>query len=65
MKFGRLPQNFLEGMVCQGGCVGGPSSHRSAQLSAKDRNAILENTPDINIKDNLESQKADSVFMVR
>ncbi len=28
MKTGRLPGNFLEGMACPGGCVGGPSALR-------------------------------------
>lgn len=26
MKAGKLPENFIEGMACEGGCVGGPSS---------------------------------------
>ena len=25
MKVGRLPEDFIEGMACDGGCVGGPS----------------------------------------
>ena len=25
MKVGKLPEDFIEGMVCAGGCVGGPS----------------------------------------
>lgn len=28
LKLGRLPEDFIEGMVCEGGCVGGPSQHR-------------------------------------
>ena len=28
MKVGRLPEDFIEGMACDGGCVGGPSSSR-------------------------------------
>ena len=26
---GRLPEDLVEGMACIGGCVGGPSSHKS------------------------------------
>ena len=29
MKAGKLPENFIEGMACEGGCVGGPSSYLS------------------------------------
>ncbi len=65
MKFGRLPQNFMEGMACEGGCVGGPSKHRTPQEAMKDRNAALANSTDINISDNLEKQGANKVFMVR
>ena len=40
LKVGKLPADFIEGMVCEGGCVGGPSRHRSGKnpvLAAKDR----------------------------
>lgn len=29
MKVGKLPADFVEGMVCVGGCVGGPSKHKT------------------------------------
>ena len=52
LKFGKLPEDFIEGMVCSGGCVGGPSKHkteveitraREGFLQAADRRKVLEN----------------------
>lgn len=52
LKFGKLPEDFIEGMVCSGGCVGGPSKHkteveitraREGLLQAADRRKVLEN----------------------
>lgn len=33
MKAGKLPENFIEGMACEGGCVGGPSSLMPATVN--------------------------------
>lgn len=64
MKFGKLPQNFIEGMACEGGCVGGPSSHKEARLSLRDRTALLAATPDITITGNLDDHEAGTVKMI-
>ena len=32
MKAGKLPENFIEGMACEGGCVGGPSSYNDMEI---------------------------------
>ena len=65
MKFGRLPQNFMEGMICEGGCVGGPSRHRSEQETKRDRNAVLDKAEEKNISDSLNTHEAGETFMVR
>lgn len=56
LKVGKLPADFIEGMVCEGGCVGGPSRHRSGKnpvLAAKDRDKLLAEADDRNVSDNL------------
>ena len=56
LKVGKLPADFIEGMICEGGCVGGPSRHRSgknAVLAAKDRDKLLSEADDRNVSDNL------------
>lgn len=65
MKFGRLPENFVEGMVCEGGCVGGPSRHKDPKLALKDRDAAIGKSVNLSISDNLKEQKAEKTFMAR
>jgi ferredoxin hydrogenase large subunit len=54
LKMGRLPQQFIEGMACVGGCVGGPSHHRSEADSKKARDKLISQADDRNISENLE-----------
>ena len=64
LKAGRLPQHFIEGMVCTGGCVGGPSSHRSAMQSRKDREALLSAVPkDLGVTGSVRNAGADDLAM--
>ena len=37
MKVGKLPADFVEGMACVGGCVGGPSKHKTEPEAKKAR----------------------------
>ena len=41
MKVGRLPEDFIEGMACDGGCVGGPSSVNDQLMARKSRDALI------------------------
>ena len=41
MKAGKLPENFIEGMACEGGCVGGPSSYNDMVTTKKFRDDLL------------------------
>ena len=41
MKMDRLPEDFIEGMACEGGCVGGPSSFSDQLASKKNRDAMI------------------------
>lgn len=65
LKVGRLPEDFIEGMACEGGCVGGPSRHRAPNVAMRDRNEALSKSTDISIMDNLDKQEAAAVNMVR
>ncbi len=53
LKAGRLPEDFIEGMVCPGGCVGGPSKHKTENEVMKARNKLFENADDRKIIPNL------------
>ncbi len=65
LKVGRLPEDFIEGMACEGGCVGGPSRHRAPNVAMRDRNEALSKSTDISIMGNLDKQEAAAVDMVR
>ena len=41
LKAGRLPQHFIEGMACQGGCICGPSIPKSNPHAMRDRETVL------------------------
>ena len=55
LKAARLPEDFVEGMICDGGCVGGPSSAKNYIESKKDRDSILRKADERLIHDNIEN----------
>ncbi|MDO4961737.1 MAG: 4Fe-4S dicluster domain-containing protein [Eubacteriales bacterium] len=54
MKMGRLPEKFIEGMVCEGGCVGGPSVHCGEAESKRSRDTLIGQADDRTISDNVQ-----------
>ena len=65
MKVGRLPEDFIEGMACDGGCVGGPSSFKDQKLAKKSRDALIKEADDRGIYSNLSNYDEDSFSMHR
>ena len=57
LKVGRLPEDFIEGMICTGGCVNGPGSLKSAAKSAADRNKLVASLDDRDISGSLDENK--------
>jgi ferredoxin hydrogenase large subunit len=60
IKAGRLPEDFVEGMVCEGGCVGGPSGFEDQIKTKKVRDQLLAEADDRTITGNLEHYDMDS-----
>ncbi len=54
LKAGRLQEDFIEGMACVGGCVGGPSAFKDQAAAKKDRDALISGADDRGIVDNLK-----------
>lgn len=54
LKVGKLPEDFIEGMCCEGGCVNGPGSVKQEFHAKRDREAMLSQTDDRNIKENID-----------
>ena len=65
MKAGKLPEDFLEGMICSGGCVGGPGSIKSAQKACADRNKLMEKVDARTIEGSMAGQEGLSFEMHR
>ena len=65
LKNGRLQEDFIEGMVCEGGCVGGPSKHKTEQEITKARNALLAAAAQKKVIENLNDYPMDKFSMHR
>lgn len=63
MKVGRLPEDFIEGMICEGGCVGGPSAFRPQASFKKNREAIISEADERGIHENLNHYDMDAFSM--
>ena len=65
MKAGKLPDDFIEGMACEGGCVGGPSSFNDMLVTKKFRDELLQKADDRQILDNLKNYHMETFSMHR
>ena len=65
LKAGRLKEDFIEGMMCPGGCVGGPSKQVVETAITKSRNELLANADGRKILDNLKKYPMDQFSMYR
>ena len=65
LKAGRLPEDFIEGMACEGGCVGGPSAFKDQISSKKNRDALISEADSRGIHENLGNYPMDSFSMHR
>lgn len=55
MKAGRLPEDFIEGMICDGGCVSGPGNLQEEKAFKRERDKQLKNADDRTISDTLSA----------
>ena len=65
LKAGKLNADFVEGMICPGGCVGGPSKHQAEALVMKARSELLAKADGRKILDNLKKYPMDRFSMHR
>ena len=65
LKAGRLQEDFIEGMICPSGCVGGPSKHRTETEITKARAQLLAKADARKVLDNLKDYPMDSFSMHR
>ena len=65
LRSGRLKEDFIEGMICPGGCVGGPSKHQAEPIVERDRRKLLSAADQRNILENLKKYPMDQFSMYR
>ena len=65
LKVGKLPEDFIEGMACVGGCVGGPSKHKGEVEAKKDRDALIASADGRKVLENLKQYPMDQFSMHR
>ena len=65
LRAGKLNADFVEGMICPGGCVGGPSKHRTEAEVIKARADLLKKADKRKILENLKNYPMDQFSMLR
>ena len=65
LKAGKLEADFIEGMICPGGCVGGPSKHQVETLVERNRKSLLAKADNRGILENLKNYPMDQFSMYR
>ena len=65
MRAAKLPADFIEGMACEGGCVGGPSAYNDQFSSKKSRDSLISQADDRGIHENLSHYQMDNFSMHR
>jgi [FeFe] hydrogenase (group B1/B3) len=63
LRAGKLQDDFIEGMVCTDGCVGGPARQKSPAEFRRDRDAMIAKAGLDNVHENLKAQEADQIEM--
>ena len=65
LKAGKLSEDFIEGMACEGGCVAGPSSYNDANATKRFREDLLSRADDRGIHANIEGYHMENFSMHR
>ena len=65
LKMGRFSGDFIEGMACDGGCVGGPSRHGEVNKFKRARENMIKKADNRSIHENLEKLGAEQIPMHR
>ncbi len=65
LKVGKLPEDFIEGMACVGGCVSGPAMINKERTFMKDRNAQIAKADNRGIVENVEKYDDLGIKMTR
>ena len=65
LRVGKLPEDFVEGMACEGGCVGGPSKRKAVNEFKKDRDSLIAKADGRKVRENLKNYPMEKFSMHR
>ena len=65
LKAGKLKEDFIEGMICPGGCLGGPSKHQAENTIIRARTSLLAGADSRGVLENLKRYPMDQFSMYR
>lgn len=65
LKVGKFPQDFMEGMCCEGGCVNGPGSILTGRFAEQNRKKLLSTVDERKIYDTVTSCEELNINMHR
>ena len=65
LKVGKLPEDFIEGMACVGGCVNGPAMLGKSRTFLKDRNGQIAKADDRGVLENVAQYDEYGINMTR
>ena len=63
LQLGKLPEDFVEGMICEGGCLGGPSKHTAVNVTTMARKKLFAKADRRSVLENLKNYPMDSFSM--
>lgn len=65
LSMGKLPEDFIEAMMCEGGCVGGPSRHAAENEVKRARTVLLNKADQRGVLENVSEYYMEQFSMVR
>ena len=65
LKNGKLDTDFVEGMICPGGCIGGPSKHQAESIVLRAREELLGRADNRKVLENLKQYPMEQFSMRR
>ena len=65
LKNGKLDTDFVEGMICPGGCIGGPSKHQAESIVLRAREELLGKADNRKVLENLKQYPMEQFSMQR
>lgn len=65
LNVGKLPENLVEGMACEGGCIAGPGTITPVRNAVKNAGKLLAQADNRTVSENFDSHQMDKINLSR